>query len=91
MTFDNPALEIRPSDAPVGAEVFGADLSAPLPDEVFAACEAAFDRYPGFLTGCRCIGALHVRKFFCNKALPGCRGAPRCVQSVTRPRCDLHA
>ena len=45
MTFDNPGLEIRPSDAPVGAEVFGADLSAPLPDEVFAACEAAFDRY----------------------------------------------
>ena len=45
MTTDSPGFEIRPSSAPVGAEVFGVDLSAPLPDEVFEACEAAFDRY----------------------------------------------
>ena len=45
MTTDSPGFEIRPGSAPVGAEVFGVDLSAPLPDEVFEACEAAFDRY----------------------------------------------
>ena len=45
MSADNPGFEIRPSGAPVGAEVFGVDLSSPLPDTVFEACEAAFDRY----------------------------------------------
>ena len=37
-----------------------------------------------------CIGALHVRKFFCIKDLTSCRGVPRCPQSVARPRCSLH-
>ncbi len=45
MPDNGPDFEIRPSRAPIGAEVFGVDLSAPLPAAVFEACEAAFDRY----------------------------------------------
>ena len=36
-------MEIRPSSAPVGADVLGVDLAAPLAPGVFAACEEAFD------------------------------------------------
>ncbi len=45
MSDGNGGFEIRPSGAPVGAEVFGVDLSVPLAEEAFQACEAAFDRY----------------------------------------------
>ena len=37
--------EIRPGTAPVGAEIFGVDLSQPLDPAVFEACETAFDRH----------------------------------------------
>src|SRR6218665_2375591 len=36
-----PALDIRPLDAPLGAEVFGLDLSRPLPDDDFRRLQRA--------------------------------------------------
>ena len=38
-------LEIRLSDAPLGHEICGVDLSKSVPDEVFAEIEEAYDRY----------------------------------------------
>ncbi|HAT35752.1 MAG TPA: taurine dioxygenase [Rhodospirillaceae bacterium] len=38
-------IEIVPTDAPIGAEIRGVDLSRPLSDETFAEIEQAFDKY----------------------------------------------
>ena len=38
-------MEIRLSSAPIGADVLGIDLAAPLAPGVFEACEDAFDRH----------------------------------------------
>lgn len=39
------ALDLRPSDTKVGAEIHGVDLSAPLDDAAFRQISAAFDRH----------------------------------------------
>ena len=39
------AIEIRFSDAPLGHEIRGVDLSKPLPEADFAQIEAAYDTY----------------------------------------------
>ena len=38
-------LDIKFVDAPLGHEIRGVDLSKPIPDDVFAGIEAAYDRY----------------------------------------------
>ena len=48
------------------------------------------DDYPAFLTSAGFIGVPSVGTFFCEKALPGRRRAPRCRQSVARRRWPLH-
>jgi len=40
-----PKIEISPTDAPIGAEISGVDLSQRLDDATFAEIEAAFDKY----------------------------------------------
>lgn len=42
---DTATIEIRPADAPLGAEVRGVDLSRPMGDAAFAAIEQAYARH----------------------------------------------
>jgi taurine dioxygenase len=44
-TLATQSFELRPSGAPIGAEILGLDLARPLDDATFAAIGAAFDRY----------------------------------------------
>ena len=44
-TATRQAYELKPSGAPIGAEILGLDLARPLDDATFAAVAAAFDRH----------------------------------------------
>ncbi|MGE3540716.1 MAG: TauD/TfdA dioxygenase family protein [Candidatus Tectimicrobiota bacterium] len=45
MMQKTPSLDIRPSHAPLGAEIVGLDLAQPLDEPTFRAIEAAYDTY----------------------------------------------